>query len=347
VLENDAQKIVTAIAAACKAEGATKLVPLLEDARVSMAQVGYDNWDGGTDIFQCYLEVSPSLYGKIAKDREELERQILDRLQPITRRYQGEYLSAVLILPLLDEPKGGVSDFSGLLDFVEQQKNLMAAVSTGGPRIDDVNHEYQRRRSEIHELLKEIGAEDPNPFSDLWEWYGRWSSGDLPTYASRRQFLGEMYAPLIDAIRMKTQSPGNRIVVRPTGWARVDRGIGEARNRLAVAKHEEQFQEIGMLCRETLISLAQVVFDPERHPVEDGIEVGQTDAKRMLGAFFMAELSGSSNKEYRKHTLAALDVANKTTHDRSASFLEAALCEEATTSVINTVAIVCGRRSPE
>jgi hypothetical protein len=139
----------------------------------------------------------------------------------------------------------------------------------------------------------------------------------------------------------------NRIVVRPTGWVRVDRAIGEARSQLAAAVHEEQYQQVGMLCREALISLAQAVYDTERHPIEDDTEVSKTDAKRMLTAFFNVELAGGANKEQRKHAHAALDVANKTTHDRAADFRRAALCEEATTSVINTVAIICGRRDPE
>ncbi|MBU8920269.1 MAG: hypothetical protein KOO63_00260 [Bacteroidales bacterium] len=347
---NDAKKIAGAIARACEAEGMVNLARLLGAADVSIAQVGYDNWDGGTDLCECVVEVSPEVYGEIGEDRAGLEKQLLNRMQPISRRYQGEYLTSVIIVPKLDErPIESTEDgkHSELRRLVGEQRKLMVEVAVGGPRIDDVNKEYQARRSEIRKLLAEIGAEDPNPFSDLWEWYGRWSSGDLPNYASRRQFIAEMYKPLVDALDLAGPGSRNRIVVRPTGWARVDRGIGEARTRLSTANHEEQFQEVGMLCRETLISLAQEVFDPERHPVEDGVVVSSTDAYRMLAAFFNVELSGSRNKEQRKHAKAALEVANKTTHDRSADFRKAALCEEATTSVINSVAIMSGRRDPQ
>ena len=44
----------------------------------------------------------------------------------------------------------------------------------------------------------------------------------------------------------------------PTGWTRVDRNVTEVRKRLETATMEEQFQAVGLLCRETLISLAQV-----------------------------------------------------------------------------------------
>jgi hypothetical protein len=69
-----------------------------------------------------------------------------------------------------------------LMREVELQKSLMVAVATGGPRIQSVNHEYQKRRIAIQLGLKNLGIEDPNPFPDLWAWYGKWSDGSFPSY---------------------------------------------------------------------------------------------------------------------------------------------------------------------
>ena len=69
-----------------------------------------------------------------------------------------------------------------LLEEIEAQKALMIAVATGGPRIDSVNGDYVQRRQQIAAELAQRRIEDPNPHTDLWRWYGKWSSGDLPNY---------------------------------------------------------------------------------------------------------------------------------------------------------------------
>ncbi len=103
---------------------------------------------------------------------------------------------------------------------------------------------------------------------------------------------------------------------------------------------------MGLLCREALISLAQTVFDPNRHRILDGVDVSSSDAKRMLEAYLAAELAGQEMKVARQHARAALDLTNELQHKRTATFRHAALCAEATAAVINLVAIVSGQRDP-
>jgi hypothetical protein len=73
-----------------------------------------------------------------------------------------------------------------LITEVEAQRGIMVAVSTGGPRIQQVNSEYVGRRERIAAELRRRDISDPNPYGDLWAWYGRWSAGDLPSWQSRR-----------------------------------------------------------------------------------------------------------------------------------------------------------------
>jgi hypothetical protein len=149
------------------------------------------------------------------------------------------------------------TDIKELLNQIEAQRSLMIEVSTGGRRIQQVNEEYREHRERIRQSLDQLGAEDPNPFVDLWRWYERWSSGDLPTYQSRRTFVGEMYDPLIQQLR-GTRKTKELSTVEPTGWARVDRGIEKMRNQLETANSEEDHQAVGLRCREVLISLARL-----------------------------------------------------------------------------------------
>ena len=161
----------------------------------------------------------------------------------------------------------------------------------------------------------------------------------MPSWADRRIYCSNLYQPLLD--RLKQEDMAER---EPTGWPRVDRGIDEIRLRLGQAETEEQCQAVGLLCREVMISLAQLVYDSERHPNTDGVNPSETDAKRMLDNYFAGELPGGANEGVRRHAKAALALANDLQHNRTANRREAALCAEATASVVQIVAIVSGRR---
>lgn len=232
-----------------------------------------------------------------------------------------------------------------LVAAIEEQKSLMISVATGERRILEVNEEHKRRRGEIGKMLQAKGIKDPNSFFDLWGWYNKWKSGDLPSYQSRRQFVSELYDPLLERLQ-QDGSPTPGMFDEPTGWAKVDRTVTEIRQRLEQATTEEQFQAVGTLCREALISLAQAVFDSTKHPTLDGIQASSTDFKRMIEAYIAVELGGVSHEPSRRHAKAAFDLANDLQHKRTATFRHAALCAEATVAVINLVAIVSGQRDP-
>lgn len=202
-----------------------------------------------------------------------------------------------------------------LIAGLESIRNNMIAVATGGPRIPDVNQEYQRVFAAVAAELARRHIDNPITYGSLWDWYGRWSSGDLPSYQSRRMFVGEIINPLVNRIRTgRAEEP------QPTGWSRVDRTVGELRDRLASARNEEQFQAVGLLGRETLISLAQVVYVRDRYPPLDGVEPSKTDGKRMLDAYLAVQLAGGANEEARRHARSALDFAIALQHRRTATF---------------------------
>lgn len=63
-----------------------------------------------------------------------------------------------------------------------------------------------------------------------------------------------------------------------------------------------------------------------------------------LDAYIVVELEGGANEGARHHAKSALALANDLQHHRTATFRQAAICTEATTSVVNSVAILSGRR---
>jgi hypothetical protein len=233
-----------------------------------------------------------------------------------------------------------------LIKQVEAQKALMISVATGGARIQTVDDEYRERRLELSSSLIELGIQDPNSYSDLWNWYDKWSDGSLPTYQSRRQYISALYQPLLDSLSSKLHLGELQSAKEPTGWERVDRNVDKIVAQLAEAKDEEDFQAVGLLCREALISVAQAVYDPKAHPPLDGVSISETDANRMIESYIANKLAGSSNEIHRKFAKTAYQLAVGLQHRRTAKFRDAALCIEATRSVINTIAIISGQRDP-
>lgn len=229
-----------------------------------------------------------------------------------------------------------------LIQELDRLKATMISVATGGPRIQEVQPEFARRFDAVTQELSSRGIENPLPYRDLWQWYGHWSGTEsLGSYAARRAYVADLFAPLIKIVQA-----GPAVEYEATGWQRVDRTAAELRNRLASAQTEEQFQAVGLLCREMLISLGQAVFIAADHPTVDGVKASPTDAKRMLEAYVAATLAGSANEYVRKHARAAIDLALHLQHKRTAAFRDAAFCVEATISATNLVAIISGRRDP-
>lgn len=226
---------------------------------------------------------------------------------------------------------------------IQAQIDLMIAVATGGPRIESKNDEYMERREIIRDKLQSLGKRDPNPFEDLWAWYGRWSSGDLPRYQSRREYIRTLYLTLLEDLAGASGPSPLEPSREPTGWEKVDRTVDKIINSLAQARDEEEYQAVGFLCRECLISLAQAVFDRTKHRPTDGTQPSETDTYRMLGAYCSSELPGSENGALRRHAKASLSLANHLQHKRTAKYKDAALCSEATRTVVNIVAITSER----
>lgn len=349
-LIQDSRRIIVTLANLFRREKLAPEFQVLSQGKANIKVSGYDNWNGGTTIYGIYCRARLELYSNIELEIQAIEQSIKNKAETLFRSYPESWVGEVVISPeLADEIQGKAYKISheDLVRLLEGQKSVMVSVSTGGARIQDVNSEYQSNIPEISEALRERGLANPNPYKDLWEWYGKWSDGSLPTYQSRRTFLSEMFSPVIETIKgMKTASL-SPVFEEPTGWNRVDRSMGEIKLRLAQAGSEEQYQGIGLLARETLISLAQAVYVQEIHGSADGTVPSKTDAKRMLESYISSVLPGKSNENIRRHAKASLDLANDLTHRRTADFRLAALCAESTNAVVNIVSIISGRRDRE
>lgn len=104
-----------------------------------------------------------------------------------------------------------------------------------------------------------------------------------------------------------------------------------------VAKEIEDFQAIGVQCREILIELGNTIYQPEMSGVEEQPKASNFKKKAELFAAFY--LSGSENSDYRncikKLTESTWDYTNKITHSQTATFYEASTCVTLTTSLVS------------
>lgn len=188
----------------------------------------------------------------------------------------------------------------GLLAELLIHRAMMVSVATGGGSIQDVNDYYRARDARIRERMP-TDIQYNNPHEDLWAWYHYWKK-NFGTWAERRQYANKLFGPAMEALAKRSSVPFPQR--EASGWERVDRALSKARALLGLASAEEDFQQIGLLCREVLISLGQAVYDPLLHSSPDGIEPSETDANRMIGAYIAFAFGGAATKKFapmRRH----------------------------------------------
>lgn len=286
----------------------------------------FGNAVGEVVLIRAPAPISEALIGLPPQDRKRVAEAVASgaSTSPLTDDIEVEATSL--------SAAGAAYTLSELL----VQRALMISVATGGDRIQDVDDYYRAREVRIRQALPSDVAYD-NPHEDLWDWYKFWSA-HLPQYKDRRQYVRKLFGGPIETIsRRSTITPVHR---EPTGWERVDRGLSKAREQLDRASAEEEFQSVGLVCREVLISLAQAVYDPAEHPTLDAVQASPTDASRMLEAYVAAVFPGGSNKEVRAHARASLALALNLQHRRTATRQLASLCLEATASTVAVVSLI-------
>ncbi|HUI22450.1 MAG TPA: abortive infection family protein [Methylocella sp.] len=83
-----------------EAQGHDIAVSVLRLAQAAFEQTGYDNWDGGTDIYTLFLRIAPEWYAQIESGRELIEQQIDTALKPVIGEHSANWVN-VKIAPLV------------------------------------------------------------------------------------------------------------------------------------------------------------------------------------------------------------------------------------------------------
>jgi hypothetical protein len=80
-----------------RAERLEEAAALLRRCPASMEQVGYDNWNGGTDLFEVRLELPPAEFARLGARRSQLEEQIAARLKTVLEPETQDWYSVRLV----------------------------------------------------------------------------------------------------------------------------------------------------------------------------------------------------------------------------------------------------------
>ncbi len=115
------------------------------------------------------------------------------------------------------------------------------------------------------------------------------------------------------------------------------RKLKKIANLIDSAKEIEDFQSIGVQCREVLIELANNIYIPEMAGQEE--QPQKSNFKKKAELFVNFYLSGSENSDYRSYikkiTETIWDYANKITHSQNATFFEVSSCVSLTISLVS------------
>lgn len=328
--------------------GHDKFCQLIQQADVSVVNTDFDNWNGGTYGYTVYLSLPVKVYASLSKDEiDEAEKTLVESLNEATKGDDNDYFN-VQIAPVFKTSDinwnviGGEAGKEQLRKDLEAIKDLMISVATGGERIQTVDARYKSLHNSINTRCKKLNIKYDNNFAGLWDWYARWSN-DFPHYQERRQFINELLAPTFDVFVSDNSNPSlSTPIVELSDWDRINRTVIKIKQNSTVAKNEEDFQQIGLLCREVIISLAQAVYNPAVHGTKDekGTDIGKTDAVRMIGNYINVRLAGSSNEELRVYAKATNKLTNLLTHKRDAEKQDMLLSVSATMALINFVGIL-------
>lgn len=335
--------VIDLVASLLEGRGNGYISRLLKLADFKIIEKTDNLWFGGGIIYTIQIIIPIKSYSAYNQAQiHYIEKVISDTINEVTKI--DEVTSFVIrITPTAISAQDEVNKFpqgKELRQNIDVLRSIMVSVATGGDRIQNVEERYQKLHASIKSECSRLGITYNNNYNSLWDWYGKWKA-DFPSYKERRAFISELFDPTISEID-GAKSKGAEILVQLDDWERIKRTVNKIRIDSNSAQNEEDFQAIGLLCRDVIISLAQAVYDPTVHSDrdEEGTHIGSSDAVRMIGNYFFIKLKGKSNKELRDYAKATNAIANQLTHKRTATRTDMLLTMSSTIALINFIGIL-------
>ena len=322
------------------------IVDLIKKAEYSLDFLEHDNWNGGIDYYRLTFHIKYSDFSKILDKKAQYEKIVDDSLKKLYSD-DRDVITGVDFVAKIEQyvdwaaitPK---ESKESVLSLINEEKDILIKAGTGIIQIRDAkeNNYYKSKHQQLAALLEQLGLKPVHTYNDLWDWYNDYKQKELTTYQSRRNYIRDIYAPLIAIISNSEESTTNLISYESTGWDKVDSSVERMKEVLIEANVTADYQSVGMYGRELLITLAQTVFIKEKHPSVDGTDIGKTDSKRMLEAYINYCLKKRSKEIEIKFAKASIDFSNELTHNRTATPMDAELCYNAVLSTVHIIKVL-------
>jgi len=337
-------KIVSMIIQNLRLSKHTQIIELIKKSEYVMEWRYHDNWNGGIDYYDLVFHLNFDDYFEVYDDKETYQEIIGTALHSFYRD-ESNVIQNVLFVAKLEhfvdwEDLDATENKQTILEKLEYEKEVLTKVGTGVLRIQDINEQYKAEHQYLCTLLKKICLTNPNTYEDLWDWYNDYNEKKLSTYQSRRTYIKYLYSEIIRIVTNSKVQDHSLSIYIPIGWEKVDNAIIRMKEILVNASITEDYQSVGMYGREVLTTLAQLVFDKDKHPSADGTDIGKADSKRMLEAYINYCLKHKDNPRELKFAKATIDFSNELTHNRTATSLDAELCFSAVATTVNIIRII-------
>lgn len=321
-----------------------KIVDLIKKSDYRLEWLDYDNWNGGINTYLLLFQLTYTDYFSIF-DNKDIYEEIIAKALDSFYSNESEVITNVCIITKIEqfvdwEALEAKENKQSILKKLIEEKKSLIDIATGITKIQYINEEYKAKHKKLCSLLNTICLINPNTYDDLWDWYNDYIRKNLTTYKSRRDYVKTLYAEIIDIINNSKEQNNELSNYIPIGWEKVDNSISRMKEILVKASITTDYQSVGLYGREVLITLAQLVFDKDKHFPLDGIDIGKTDSKRMLEAYINCCLKTRQHPREIKFAKATIDFSNELTHNRTASALDAELCYNAVAGTINIIRIL-------
>lgn len=93
----DIEQILATVHELLRTEGMSEAAAIVRDYPASIEQTGYDNWNGGTNIWDVQFKLPAQSYVRLGAKRSQLEEQITSRLKIAIEPETQDWYSAKIV----------------------------------------------------------------------------------------------------------------------------------------------------------------------------------------------------------------------------------------------------------
>lgn len=213
----------------------------------------------------------------------------------------------------------GLESKSDFIAKVKEEREILISIVLGSPTQSE--KDYANFLKYLIDCSKKLGHEYPHKYFTFKEienesdiLYRNQLSLEDQVY-----HFQEIYKNYLNILE-ESHDVGGLIIsnYEPTGWAAIDKDLKLMFSVYHTSKDRIEYGGVGNMLRSILIKVANLVYDSEKHELQDQTKViSENDVKGMLDGYFSTKYKGNSFEEYRNFTKSLVALTNKLTHGKT------------------------------